>query len=461
MIGTATPSKVTISRRKVFLISSVGTALEYYDFFVYATATALVFNVIFFPQTTPFVGTLLSFGVFGVGFLARPLGGIIVGHLGDRFGRRPVLMYTVLLMGAATFLVGCLPTYSVVGVFAPIALVILRLVQGFAAGGEWGAAAVFGVEAAPSNRRAFYGAFVGMGMSIGALFSTGLFAILSASVPMDAILGWVWRIPFLIGGVLAVFALLLRRGLLLGESESPRSRMPRVRFTRVMREYPRQFSGALIASTAYSAITYVAFSYFLTFAAGLGHSTTLVLVANLVYVVTNIATVALFARWSDGKGRRVIMTGGAIGFIAYLYLFVYLVSRSEWQFLLLSFCILSLFIASLLGPLPAILAEQFRPEVRNTGVSTSYQVGAAIGGGFAPTLAVLVYAWSGNSIWSIATLGAVMLVLFIVGVRMMRETAFVPTEELGSLTRAAEVPVGPRPAPPRQSSDAPASRGER
>src|ERR1041385_4590154 len=197
------------SIRKVAIASFVGTTIEWYDFFLYGTASALIFNKLFFPNFDPLTGTLASFGTYAVGFAARPIGGIVCGHYGDKIGRKSMLILTLLIMGIATFLIGCLPTYSQIGIWAPILLVVLRVAQGFGVGGEWGGAVLMAVEHAPARKRGFYGSWPQIGVPAGLLLSTSMFAAF-AWLPEDQFLSWVWRVPFLLSILLVGVGLMIR-----------------------------------------------------------------------------------------------------------------------------------------------------------------------------------------------------------------------------------------------------------
>ena len=197
------------SALRTFCVSGMGTALEFYDFIIYGTAAALVFPQVFFPQMDHLTATLVAFSAFGAGFFARPLGGLVFGHYGDRIGRQKVLVATLLLMGLSTFLIGCLPSHASIGVAAPILLVLLRLIQGFAAGGEWGGAALFGIESAPPGRRGLWGSFTSMGIGVGGILGAAVFAIVSAAFN-DNLVDFAWRIPFWLGGTLVLFGLYAR-----------------------------------------------------------------------------------------------------------------------------------------------------------------------------------------------------------------------------------------------------------
>ena len=196
--------------RQVILASFIGTTIEWYDFFLYGTAAALVFNRLFFPTLHPLAGTLSAYGTFAVGFVARPLGGIVFGHYGDRVGRKTMLVWSLLIMGIATALIGLIPSYARIGIWAPILLVVLRFVQGFGVGGEWGGAVLLAVEHSGGGRRGFHGSWPQMGVPAGLLLSTGLFALLSARLPESAFLAWGWRVPFLVSVVLIGIGLFVR-----------------------------------------------------------------------------------------------------------------------------------------------------------------------------------------------------------------------------------------------------------
>ena len=266
--GDSSPMKPSSSIAHVAIASFVGTAIEWYDFFLYGTAAALVFNRLFFPKFDPLVGTVLAFATFAVGFVARPVGGVVFGHYGDRIGRKAMLSLTLLIMGVATFAIGILPTYAQIGVYAPILLVTLRLVQGFGLGGEWGGAVLMAIEHAPPDRRGFYGSWPQTGAPAGLLLSTGVFALVSR-LPEDAFLRWGWRVPFLASVALVGVGTLIR--VRLAESpafarskkESPAARLPIVE---VLRHHRRSVFLSMGARLAENAFFYIYTTFVLAYA---------------------------------------------------------------------------------------------------------------------------------------------------------------------------------------------------
>src|SRR5688572_4975137 len=311
--------------RRVAIASAIGTTIEWYDFFIYGTAAATVFGPQFFPQVSELAGTLASFATFGIGFIARPLGGVVMGHYGDRLGRKFMLVWSLLLMGVATLAIGLLPTYAQIGAWAPVLLVVLRFVQGFALGGEWGGAVLMSVEHAPEGRRGLFGSVVALGLPAGIILSNLVFLIASTAVPQEQFAAWAWRIPFVASAVLVAVGLWVR----LGVAESPvfanamrthgARRMPLVD---VMRSHA---TPVLLSAGTYLSIStlgYIVLVYFVTYATrqlGLALPVTLTLV--LVSAVVFAISIALFARWSDVVGRRRLLRGGLAGLILWSLVF--------------------------------------------------------------------------------------------------------------------------------------------
>ncbi|MBW8087302.1 MULTISPECIES: MFS transporter [Streptomyces] len=406
---------------KIFFVSCMGTTLEYYDFLIYGTAASLVFNKLFFPADDPLVGTLLAFAAFGTGFLARPLGGILAGHWGDRVGRRRMLILTLTTMGLSTMAVGLLPTYAVIGVWAPVLLVVLRLVQGLAAGGEWGGAALYGVESAPPDRRAFYGSFTGAGISIGGLLAIAVFAAMNALFP-DAMLTWGWRIPFLLGGLLIVVGLVARQGADDVPRQADSGAPPAVPLVTVVRHHPRALLLTFGLSLGYNAIAYIGFSFFLTYAVAVGHSTGESLGAQAVFLTGATIFSLVSGALADRFGRRPVVLVGAVLTGVYLFAFFWLVKNGNPVLFHLAFALASPLTASMKGATPAMIAEQFPATVRYSGASLGYQLGAALGGGLAPTVATLVFVSSGRATWSVPLLGLAVAALVAVCVLGLPET---------------------------------------
>jgi MHS family shikimate/dehydroshikimate transporter-like MFS transporter len=391
---------------KVAAASFIGSAIEYYDFFLFGTAAALVFGRLFFPGADPMSGTLLAFATFGVGFFARPLGGIIAGHLGDRIGRKKTLVGTLLIMGAATAAVGVVPTYESIGAWAPIALVALRLCQGLGVGGEWGGAALLAVEHAPQSKRGFYGSWPQMGIPAGLLLSSGAFALVS-TLPEDAFMSWGWRIPFLGSAVLVIVGLIIRAKI----SEPPAFKkimdsktQVKHPLTEVLRKYPKEV--ALIAGIRFA--DNVLYYVFATF--GLAYMTTqlglpksVALAGVLVASAVELVTMPIFGALSDRIGRRPVVLMGAGIMLAMAFPFFWLVGTgSSWGVILACTITIAGAHAMVFAPLSAWFAELFGAGVRYTGVSVGYQMGSLIAGAPAPILATYLVSVNGGAYWPVA-----------------------------------------------------------
>jgi MFS transporter, MHS family, shikimate and dehydroshikimate transport protein len=405
-MSTTTPPEARHVRR-VALASGIGTMLEYYDFYLYGALSATIFGSLFFHSTDPAVGTLLALATFGVGFVARPLGGVIAGHFGDRVGRKSVLIATLALMGATTVGIGLLPTYETIGMAAPVLLVTLRLLQGLAHGGEWGGAAIMTVEHAPEGRRAFYGTWPQMGVYAGIVVSNlvlGAFLLL----PEDQFRSWGWRIPFLLGFVLVVVGLYLRRSI----TESPEftraaaeAREPvKVPIVEALRTSGRGVFVTFGAKAAETGTFYLITVFALTLASkdsGPGQSVALngVLVASLVA----IGTVGLFGVLADRVGRRPVYVFGAAFMAVFAFPFFWLAgtgsSGALWVALVVG---LAVGHASMYGAQTQYFSELFDARVRYSGASLGYQLGAALIGGFTPLIAAALMLRSGGEPWPVA-----------------------------------------------------------
>ncbi|XVV02897.1 MFS transporter [Actinosynnema sp. CA-248983] len=379
----------TTGVRRVALASSAGNAVELYDFLLYGTATALVFDKLFFPSFDPRIATLLAFATFGAGFLARPLGGVVIGHFGDRIGRRSMLVLTLTATGVCTALIGLLPTYSSIGIAAPILLVSLRIVQGFFLGGEQGGATLMAVEHAPPGRTAWYGSWTFLGSPVGLVLANGAMALATA-VSGDAFLEWGWRLPFLFSLVLVGVGLYVR----LSVEESPEFRAvrsedrARVPVVEVVRHSWRKLLLGAGVNLGFNMFIFVIAAFVLSYGTReLGMPKSLLLNATLVGAAAQAVALLVFARLSDRVGRLPVMLGGAafLGLFA-LPLFWLLEMRSPvpvFLALILGFA----GSAALFGPMPAYYAELFGTRVRYSGVSLSYQLGAVLGGGLSPLVA--------------------------------------------------------------------------
>ncbi|MPV90363.1 MFS transporter, partial [Georgenia ruanii] len=373
--------------------------MEWYDFFLYGTAAALVFNRLFFPEAGELGGVLASFATLGVGFVARPFGGVIFGHLGDKFGRKFTLITTLLIMGISTALIGALPTAASIGVWAPVLLVVLRVIQGIAVGGEWGSAAAMIVESAPPRRRGLFGGWLQISGGVGTLLSTGVFSLVSL-LPDDQFLAWGWRVPFLLSLVLCITGLIMRRTLKetevfqAAQEGAPKKKSPVIE---VFKRHPKELLIAaglrLPESVTYYIVT--VFTLFYTESI-LGMDRQVALTSTLVVVTLAIVTLPFFGSLSDRVGRRPLYLGGAILSVILPFIFFPMVETASPVLVLLAFIlIINIGRDPQYGPQPSYLAELFDDDVRTTGVNVAAQVGGVIGGGFAPFIATALYGWGG------------------------------------------------------------------
>jgi metabolite-proton symporter len=407
-----------VQHRRVILASAVGSALEWYDFFIYGTAAALVFGDLFFRKADPAVGTLLAFATFGVGFFARPFGGLFFGRLGDRIGRKPVLVITLLLVGGGTFLIGLLPTYESVGVWAPILLVLLRLIQGFGAGAEYGGAVILAVEHAPPGKRGLFGSWAPMGVTVGNLVAAGVFAIFS-SLPKAKFLSWGWRVPFLLSIVLILFGFYIRARV----SETPvfseiatKSKAARSPVREALRKHPREFLVVIGARLAENGLGYLFPVFTLNYMTKtLGMEKSMVLSGIMVAYGISFATIPFFSSLSDRIGRRPVYMGAALFSAAWAFPFFLLVNTGTpafvWFALILA---LAVGVAGMFGPQAAYFAELFGARLRYTGFAFAREMGSILAGGPAPFVSGLLLVWAGGKPWGVA--GYIILLSLITAV---------------------------------------------
>lgn len=379
------------SMKKVALASFVGTTIEWYDFFLYGTAAALIFNQLFFPAFSDAAGLLASFATFAVGFAARPIGGLIFGHFGDRIGRKRMLVLSLLIMGIGTFAIGLLPTFDSIGVLAPVLLVLMRILQGIGIGGEWGGAVLMTVEHSPQGRRGFYGSFPQMGVPAGLLLSTSIFALVRWAIPEDAFQAYGWRIPFLLSAVLVVVGYYIRQQIL----ESPAFRQVQASHTEsrkplvdVVKAYPRQ----LLVGAGMRAAENVIFPVFtvvvLSYGASVGIAEGTLLTGVIISSAVGLVSIPFWAAASDRYSRRTVYMAGAVFSTLFAFPFFWLVSSGTsvliWLAMLLG---VNVGHNLMYGPQAALFAELFGTRVRYSGVSIVYQVTAVFAGGLAPLIA--------------------------------------------------------------------------
>ncbi|WP_158839927.1 MFS transporter [Saccharothrix deserti] len=430
---TASPAGVRDHReaRKVALASFVGTAIEWYDFFLYGAAATLVFGPLFFPSSDPVVSQLAALSAFAVGFIARPIGGIVAGHYGDKIGRKRMLVLSLLLMGGATVAVGLLPTYAQIGVWAPVLLVLLRLAQGFGVGAEWGGAALMAVEHAPPHRRGLYGSAAQIGVPVGAIVAN-LVMLVSSSTSKEAFLQWGWRVGFIASFVLVAFGLIVRKAV----TESPlfeqaKQKEPtRSPLVQVLRQRPMALLRSVFLTAACTTFGYLVLVYVLSYGSKqVGYSReSLLMIIIVASVVQIVATLAL-SSLTDKLGRRRVVVGGAIGQIVVAMVFFLLFDTGVVALALLACALGMIVVSAQYGPLPALLAEQFPTKMRYSGVSLGYQLGSVVGGGIGPIAATAIFAATGNSLW-VGAYVAGLAVLTIIAALATGETRSAKLEEV-------------------------------
>ncbi|MDT7685116.1 MAG: hypothetical protein QOG57_5426 [Pseudonocardiales bacterium] len=414
-----------VASRKVIVASLVGTSLEWYDFFLYATASALVFNKLFFPHFDPLVGTLLAFTTASVGFIARPLGGMIFGHFGDRTGRKQVLVITLLLMGGATFLIGVLPTYATIGVAAPILLAVLRFVQGIGLGGEWGGAVLMTLEHGDPKRRGFNASWPQIGVPVGNLLAAGVLGLLNALLSEQAFLSWGWRIGFLLSGGLMLVGLWIRTTI----AESPlfaelehKGEQAKLPLLEVIKNHPR----GLLVSMGLRIGTDVAFytftSYILVYlSTTLKMDRSVGLNAVLIGSACQLALIPLFGSLSDRYGRRPIYAIGAVSAAVWSFAFFPLLATRSVIVIILATVVALVTHAIMYGPQAAFVAELFSTKLRFSGAA-GYQLAGVLSGGIAPIVSIALVAQFGT-VYAVSCYVVAMLLLTLIALKYAPETA--------------------------------------
>ncbi|MFC5818831.1 MFS transporter [Nonomuraea harbinensis] len=382
----------TPQSRRVILASLIGTSLEWYDFFLYTTAATLVFGKLFFPTFDPLNATLLALTTNAVAFVARPLGGIVFGHFGDRTGRKTVLVVTLLVMGVSTFLIGVLPGYDTLGVLAPVLLATLRFVQGLGLGGEWGGAVIMSLEHGDPRRRGFNASWPQVGVPAGYVLATGLLAILSFTLPDAAFMSWGWRVPFLLSGLLVLVGLWVR----LKITESPlfaeveqkgaKARMP---LLEVLRTHPRALLSAFTARIGVDVAFYTFTAYILVYLTGpLGLDRQVGLNAVLIASALQLGLIPLFGSLSDRYGRRPVYFAGVVGAAVWVFAFFPLLETRSTFLIIVAAVVALVTHAAMYGPQAAFIAELFSTRLRYSGASMGYQVAGIAGGALAPVIAI-------------------------------------------------------------------------
>lgn len=456
---------------RIVAASLVGTTIEWYDFFLYGSAAALVFNTLFFPSSDPLVGTLLAFLTYAVGFAARPLGGIVFGHYGDKIGRKKLLVLSLLLMGGATFAMGLLPTHATIGVGAPILLTVLRLVQGFALGGEWGGAILIVSEHGGDKSRGFWASWPQAGAPGGNLLATGVLALLAAIQSDEAFLAWGWRIPFLLSGVLVMIGLWIR----ISVEESPvfleaqrkaaeeaaraagtaaRSGVPAVReeapVVQVFRKSWREVLVAIGTRFGENVSYYILTAFVLVYVTvHLELPKSDALNAVLIGSAVHFVTIPLWGALSDRLGRRPVTQIGAIGMVGWAFAFFALLDTESFPVIALAVTVGLLFHGAMYGPQAAFISEMFDTKVRYSGASMGSQLASIVGGALAPLIAVELLKDYDSSVPVSVYLSAAALVTVV--------TVWVAKETRGrDLTKDGLVGSAPTPPAGAPAADSPA-----
>jgi len=381
---------------RVIMASLIGTTIEWYDFFLYGAAAALVFNKLFFPSFDPLVGTILAFATYAVGFVARPLGGIVFGHYGDRIGRKKLLMWSLVLMGLATVLIGLMPAYDSIGIWAPIGLIVLRVFQGFAVGGEWGGAVLLAAEYGDARRRGFWASWPQAGVPLGSLLSAGILALMASMQSEADFVAWGWRIPFLLSGLLVIVGWYIRNRVAetpmfeqaLNEAEVP----PKLPAMDVFRERPRAVllgAGLRVGENiGYYILTVFSLTFLVDVAA---ESRSLALDALLIGAAVQFVAIPLLASLSDRIGRRSVYAFGAFGLGIFSFLFFPMLASGNDALIILAIVIGLVLHASMYAPQAAFITELFPTRIRYSGVSIAYQLTAIFAGSLAPIIALWLY----------------------------------------------------------------------
>jgi MFS transporter, MHS family, shikimate and dehydroshikimate transport protein len=411
------------SLQKVIAASLIGSVIEWYDFFIYGTAAALIFGQLFFPGSDPLISTLYSFGTYAVGFIARPIGGVFCGHYGDKIGRKSMLVMTLIVMGVATTLVGLLPTYESIGIWAPVLLVVLRFLQGFAVGGEWGGATLMAVEYAPPGRRGFFGSWPGMGIPAGLVVATAVFTVFS-SLPPEQFLSWGWRVPFLVSIVLVAVGLFVRLKILEtpafqqmqesgGSSELP-----------VVDVFRYHWRSLLLTMGAFFLLNggfYVTVTFMLAYGTqNIGVDSGTMLTGVLIAGTVQIFAIGAFAALSDRVGRRPVYLGGAVFLLLFSFPLFWMVNTGVAPLIWLAMSIALVALGAMYGPSGAFFSELFSTRVRYSGASLGYQLASAVAGGFAPVIAVALLSAYGYP--AVALYMIVMALITITAVYLATET---------------------------------------
>jgi metabolite-proton symporter len=406
----------------------LGTTFEWYDFFIYATAASLIFPNLFFPSESEFISQLAAFSSFAVGFLARPLGGLAIAHYGDVYGRKKMLIFSFVIMGVATVLIGLLPSYYQIGISAPICLILLRIIQGVGVGGEWGGAALMAVESAPKDKRGFYGGFVQIGVPAGMLLANAVFLVTTLLLTDDQFMSWGWRIPFLVSVFLVFIGLYVRSKL----DETPAfsqnsvdddTRGNSIPLYEVMKSCKKLLVLSSIMYSSTAMLGYILVAYLMSYGLNkLDFSRS----EMIIIVMSGAFTWLLFSLWfsslSDKYGRKAVFFIGSLFALLWAFPFVALMESREFYLALLSVVIFSVPVAATYAPMAAIFSELFPTKYRYTATTIGYQTGTILGGAFVPLIASSLLEFTGNP-YSLSIYMSISLVCGILALICLPETS--------------------------------------
>ena len=420
--ATATPDRAL---RRIVVASVAGNAMEWYDFFVYGTAAALVFGQLFFPANAdPLIGTLGAFAAFAMGFIARPLGGVAFGHIGDRYGRRASLVWTLLIMGFATFGIGLLPTYDRVGLWAPAALVALRLLQGVASGGEWGGGVLMISESAPPEKRGYYAAWSQLGVGGGFVLSSAAFLVVQA-LPHDQFISWGWRLPFLASILIFAIGVYIRRSLPesrefeSAEKAGTTSHMP---VLEAIRRHPKEILMAMGLRVAENGGAYIFLAFSLVYGKFAGVPNSTMLIGVMLAMVIEMGAMLAWGKLSDRIGRKPVYMIGAISLALMAFPFFWLLdTRSTplvWLALVLGTAVCH---GAMIGTLPALVGELFDTEVRYSGVALGHEVASIFAGGLSPLIAIALLSRY-HAYWPVSVFLIALSLITVVTLKFTHET---------------------------------------
>jgi MFS family permease len=429
-----TPEQKRKESRRVILSSYLGSSIEFYDFLLYASASALVFPTVFFNDLDPLAGTIASYGTFAAGYLARPLGGAIFGHFGDKLGRKKMLVLSMFIMGIASTLIGLVPGSATIGSWGAVILVGLRMCQGIAVGGEWGGAALMALEHSKKGRRGFAASFTNAGAPTGAALGTFILGTVAAVLPHDDFMAWGWRIPFLFSFVLLVIGVIVRSKIsespiflaaLEKEKNEPTKQKKKLPIVEVLRR-PKALILTMLAGASGFALQVLLSTFSVSYATEYGAERSSVLYAFALASVVSIFFVVFFGHISDKLGRRPVMLTGLVLFVAFLSPFFKMMESNNWWLIFAAFTIALALHAVIFGPLAAFISEQFGTGARYTGASMGYQLATLIGAGFTPTILASLYA-------STAGTSVTPVMLYLTGLAIVSGAAILLTRESKNL----------------------------